>query len=138
MLKRINVSCSRTQNSDAGETRTHNPSISSQALSHCAPSGTARPVSIPLSISTFVNRSLERLLAKFITCKVSIDVSVAEQIGGGRLTLLTPPPPAPKTCFLAIQRFKTSSCVSTSTTTPNLEPNMGPDVRKMSSEDAAR
>ena len=36
---RINVSCSRTQCSDAGEARTRSPSVSSQALplSHCAP-----------------------------------------------------------------------------------------------------
>ena len=36
-LARINVSCSRTQRSDADESRTHGPSVSSQALSHCAP-----------------------------------------------------------------------------------------------------
>ena len=29
---RINVSCARTQRSDAGEARTHYPSVSSQAL----------------------------------------------------------------------------------------------------------
>ena len=34
---RINVSCSRTQCSDAGEARVRCPSVSSQALYHCAP-----------------------------------------------------------------------------------------------------
>ena len=33
---RINVSCSRTQRSDAGEAWTHNPSVMSQALYHWA------------------------------------------------------------------------------------------------------
>ena len=32
----INVSCLRTQHSDAGEARTQNPSVSSQALYHWA------------------------------------------------------------------------------------------------------
>ena len=31
---RINVSCSRTQHSDAGKARTPDPSVSSQALYH--------------------------------------------------------------------------------------------------------
>ena len=35
-LARINVSCSRTQHSDAGEARTRGPLVSSQALYHCA------------------------------------------------------------------------------------------------------
>ena len=35
-LARINVSCSRTQHSDAGEARTRGPSVSSQALYHWA------------------------------------------------------------------------------------------------------
>ena len=33
---RINVSCSRTQHSNAGEARTYGPSVWSQALYHCA------------------------------------------------------------------------------------------------------
>ena len=40
-LARINVSCSRTQRSDAGEARTRGPSVSSQALYHWA---TALPI----------------------------------------------------------------------------------------------
>ena len=35
-LARINVSCSRTQCSDAGEAQAHNPSVSNQALNHSA------------------------------------------------------------------------------------------------------
>ena len=35
-LARINVSCSKTQSSDAGEAQTHNPSVSSKALYHWA------------------------------------------------------------------------------------------------------
>ena len=35
-VARINVSCSRTQRSDASEPRTHGPSVSSQALYHWA------------------------------------------------------------------------------------------------------
>ena len=35
-LARINVSCSRTQHSDAGDARTHGPSVKSQALYHWA------------------------------------------------------------------------------------------------------
>ena len=121
------MSCSRTQRSDASEARTRNPFISSQALCHYAPQEQSDPCLHRLSISTFVN-SLERLLAKLIK-SVNILASLCSRANLWLEAYSVDPPPSPKTCFLAIQRFKTSSFVSTSTTTPNFERNMGPDVR---------